>query len=239
MSRCYQEDGLWFRIKRNSNWKVHRLDSLSERESRPLYSRNVQVYPKWPVIRNIVKGTQCLAELWNKVMMLTSWVCTILQDHLLLSTLCRPTRAQTLTSLHLETPWTQLLCSSFSFIWSLKARVWWVAFLLPKEPATRCAWENVFYYSGPVEPFIPGRQVVMRRVMFPWEKGYTACWLLILWCHDAARKGGHTCLVPLVVFTVEGSWRGIKVEQQLSIYGQHSSRPSWCLSTQIKRGVMP
>lgn len=69
MSRSFQEDGLWFRIKRNPNWKVHKLDSLSEREP-PLSSRNVQVYPKWLVIGNMVKGIPCLAELWNKVMML-------------------------------------------------------------------------------------------------------------------------------------------------------------------------
>lgn len=38
------------------------------------------------------------------------------------------------------------------------------------------------------------------------EGGYIACGLLMVWCHDAARKGEHTCLVSIV----EGSWRGVR-----------------------------
>lgn len=54
----------------------------------------------------------------------------------------------------------------------------------------------------PAKPFMPQRQLVMRRVMTPWEKGDSWLLLLIVECHDAevhvqSGKVENTCLVPL------------------------------------------
>lgn len=64
--------------------------------------------------------------------------------------------------------------------------------------------------SNPAKPFMPRRQVEMRRVMTPCKEG--GSWLLIVECHYVevdlqSGKVENTCLVTLVVSMVNGSWR--------------------------------
>lgn len=66
--------------------------------------------------------------------------------------------------------------------------------------------------SDPAKPFMPRRQLVMRRVMSPWKKGDSWLLLLIAERHDAEvdvqpEKVENACPVPLVVSMVDDSWR--------------------------------
>lgn len=130
ISESFMENESWLRIKGNSNQKVQRLDGLSVRESH--FLKTFRVILNDQLLGSLRK--ELSPELSQGIKWLHSY-CWV-RGHQLLPSLRRPTRAQTLTSLHSGTPWTQLLSSSFSSIWSLKARVWWVVFLPLKQPET-------------------------------------------------------------------------------------------------------